>query len=206
MNTEPWQASVPPSLVSVLEHLRETFDDAHWGCGQTTRLFCYAMLHKETPDDPSEEHFRYLSYIKARVGVPNQRGFNEGIKSGTESAIFKAFYDLYLQGVSVQALQIFRDLLAIGTENETLLASSPLEWAEAQTTRIIRDKAHTLRKWVRDVCDKQPYDPEEGLEEAVQRAKWQAPNFLSMKPSGHQPWEFRISLGAQQFRNQPQVA
>ena len=68
---------------------------------------------------------------------------------------FKAFFDLYLDGMSVQALLIFKELVEIGRANENRLAIPYLDWAEAQTKHLIRSNTHRIRIWVRDVCDKQ---------------------------------------------------
>jgi hypothetical protein len=67
-NTEPWDKDVPTDLIPAIKHLRKSFDDAHWGCGQTTRIFCYSLLHNESTDDPSKEYLNCLMQMKSRVG------------------------------------------------------------------------------------------------------------------------------------------
>jgi hypothetical protein len=188
-NTGPWEKDVPADLIPAIKHLRKSFEDAHWGCGQTTRVFCYSLLHDETVEDPAKEYLNYLMHMKARVGPAATLRFHESIKLSTPSAIFKGFYDLYLESMSVQALAIFKELTEIGLANEARLAEPHLEWAEAQTRHLIRSKNHVLRIWVRDVCDKQVYEPNEDLEERIFWRKWQAPMFLIMKPSLYQPYE-----------------
>ena len=165
--TEPWQKDVPADLIPAITHLRKSFDEAHWGCGHTTRAFCYSMLHNETVDDPAKEYFNYLMHIKARVGPAANQRFHDLIKAGTPSAIFRGFYDLYLAGASAQALFIFKELTEIGRANEKRLAVPHLEWAEAQTKHLIRSHTHNVSIWVRDVCDKQVYDPKEDPEERI---------------------------------------
>jgi hypothetical protein len=188
-NTGPWETDVPADLIPAIKHLRSSFEDAHWACGETTQVFCYSILHNETVDDPAKEYLNYFSYMKARVGPAATLRFHESIKLGTPSAIFKGFYDFYLEGVSVQALAIFKELAEIGLANESRLAKPHLEWAEAQTKHLIRWKNHVIRIWVRNVCDKQVYDPKEDLEERIFWRKWQAPMFLVMKPSRFQPYD-----------------
>jgi hypothetical protein len=187
-NSGPWEKDVPADLIPAIKHLRKSFEDAHWGCGQTTQIFCYSLLHNETVDDPAKEYLNYLMHMKARVGPAATQRFHESIKLGTPSAIFKGFYDLYLEGMSVQALLIFKELMEIGSANEKRLGASHLEWAEAQTKHLIRSKNHVIRIWVRNVCDKQVYDPNEDLEERIFWRKWQAPMFLIMKPSLSRPF------------------
>ena len=52
---------------------------------------------------------------------------------------------------------------------------------------MIRSHNHQIDIWVRDVCDKQIYDPNEDVEEQIFWTKWQAPRLLIMKPSRFQP-------------------
>jgi hypothetical protein len=56
-------------------------------------------------------------------------------------------------------------------------------------THLIRSHTHSIRNWVRDVCDNHVYDPTEDREERIFWKKWQAPMFLVMKPSLYQPYE-----------------
>ena len=121
------------------------------------------------------------------VGPPTAQRFHDMFAQGTLPAIFKSFHDLYLEGMSVQALLIFRDLAEIGRANEKRLGIPHLKWAEAQMTHLIRSHTHSIKIWVRDVCDKRVYDPTEDREEQIFWRKWQAPMFLVMKPSLYQP-------------------
>jgi hypothetical protein len=175
-------------LVTAIKALRKSFDDAHWGCGITTEAFCYSLLHHEAVDDPAKEYINYLMHIKARVGPAATQRFHDLIKLGTPPAIFKGFYDLYLDGVGVEALIIFKELAEIGRANEKRLGKPHLEWAAAQAKHMIRSHNHELDIWVRDVCDKQPYDPNEDNDEKIFWLKWQAPRLLIMKPSRFQPY------------------
>jgi hypothetical protein len=187
-NAEDWDKNVPADLLPAIKALRESFDEAHWGCGITTKTFCYSLLHNEAVDDPAKEYINYLTHIKARVGPGATLRFHDLIKQGTPPAIFKGFYDLYLDGVGVQALIIFKELAEIGRTNEKRLGIPHLEWAASQTKHMIRSHNHQLDIWVRDVCDKQPYDPNEDDDEQIFWLKWQAPRLLIMKPSRFQPY------------------
>jgi hypothetical protein len=123
------------------------------------------------------------------VGEAATHRFHYLAKEGTHPAIFRAFFDLYLEGVSVQALLIFKEFVEIGRGNENRLAIPYLEWAEAQTKHLIRSHAHLIDIWVRDVCDKHIYDPNEDMEEQVFWRKWQAPLFVIMTPSLYTPYD-----------------
>jgi hypothetical protein len=48
---------------------------------------------------------------------------------------------------------------------------------------LIRHEGHVVRIWIRDVCDKQVYDPTEDPEELIFWRKWLAPSFIVMTPS-----------------------
>jgi hypothetical protein len=186
---EPWDKSVPLDLIPAIKHLRKSFDDAHWGCGETTRIFCYSLLHNEIVNDPAKEHFNFIRYMKARVGLAAARRFNDLVREATAPAIFKAFYDLYLENMSVQALLIFREFTEIGRANDKRLGSPYLEWAEAQTKHMVRSHTHLIEIWVRNVCDKQVYDPNDDDEELIFWRKWRAPMLVVMKPSRQRPYD-----------------
>jgi hypothetical protein len=188
-NTEPWDKNIPVDLIPSITHLRKSFDDAHWGCGWTTKAFCYSLLHNEAVDDPAREFINYLMHIKARVGPAATQRFHDLVKASTPSSIFKAFYDLYLDGVGVQALVIFKELVEIGRANEARLSVPHLEWAEAQTKHLIRSQTHNIRIWVQNVCDKQVHDPSEDDEELIYWRKWQAPMLVVMTPSRYKPYD-----------------
>jgi hypothetical protein len=187
-NHEPWDKDVPADLIPAIKHLRKSFEDAHWGAGRTTEFFCYYLLHDQSFDDPRKEYQNYLTYMKVRVGKTATQHFIDLAKEGTPPAIFKAFLDLYLEVMTVQILLIFKELLEIGLAQERRLGTPCLEWAEYQTQHLIRSQIHLVRMWVRNVCDKQVYEPNEDQEEQIFWRKWQAPMFLTMNPSLHQPY------------------
>ncbi len=43
--------------------------------------------------------------------------------------------------------------------------------------------------WIKGVCDEQPYNPNEDMEELIFWRKWQAPNLLVMEPSRYRLYE-----------------
>ena len=194
-NTELWEMTVPADLIPAVKHLRESFEEAHWGFGWTAQKYCYAELHGLRINDPTKEYLNYLMYMKVRVGAVATQRFHDLIKLGTSPAIFKAFFDLYIDGVTVQALLIFEELKEIGRANrKRLAAANYLEWAEAQTKHLIRSDRHNIPIWIRAVCDVQVYDPQDDDEERIFWRKWQAPMFLIMTPSRYQPYDAQASL------------
>ena len=181
--------AIPADLLPSIKHIRREFDDAHWSCERTTLRFCYGRLHGEQVEDPTNDYFKCLMHIKAKVGPFATQNFHDLLNAGTEPALFKAFYDLLRESMSVTALHLFGDLTEIARGKEHRLSSPPLEWAEAQMQNIIRYHKHRIRTWVRSVCDKQPYDPTDESDEIFFWRKWQAPNFVVMTPSRSQPYD-----------------
>ena len=43
--------------------------------------------------------------------------------------------------------------------------------------------------WIKNVCDKQAYDPTEDSDELIYWRKWQAPMLIVMKPSRYMPYD-----------------
>src|ERR1039457_244756 len=188
-NDEPWEKDVPPDLIPPIKHLRKLFDDSHWKCGRITQILCFSQLHKDIADEETKEYLNPLQQLKVIVGPAATQQFRELFAYGTPSAIFKAFYDLYLEGVGHEALRIFKELIEVGRANEERLGISHLEWAEGQAKDLIRYHAYRIEIWVRDVCDKQGYDPNEDEDEQIFWRKWQAPMLLVMKPSRFMPYD-----------------
>jgi hypothetical protein len=123
--------------------------------------------------------------LKLMVGPDATKRFVHLLKEGTPPAIFKAFYDLYLDGTLVRALSIFQNLVEIGQANEQYFIASHLEWAAWQTQHLIRSKIHCIDIWIRDVCDPPKYD---FAGDDIFFKKWQAPQLLIMRPSRFRPY------------------
>lgn len=188
-NTDPWEMTVPAELIPAIEHLRDGFEMAHFGFGQTTQHYCFSLLHKTELNDPDKGHFKYLMHMKSNVGPAATERFHELLKQDTPASSFKAFIDLYLDSLTLEILRIFQELTEIARANQRRLPSPYLRWAQAQATHLIRSHQHSILIWVRDVCDKRPYDPEEDFEEQVYWRKWRAPLFLIMRPSRYHPYD-----------------
>lgn len=188
-NTEKWETSVPADLVPAVEHLRKRFADAHWGCGRTTQLYCYAILHGKAAHDPANEYASYFLHLQARVGPLLKNRFKDMLNKATPPAIFKGFYDLYLDGLCVEAVDIFKELVKIGRANDRSLAIPYLDWATNHTTYAIRYNVFQIENWIKDVCDKHLLDSSETEAETIFWTRWRAPMLLVMEPSGNMPLE-----------------
>jgi hypothetical protein len=188
-DAESWDSSVPTDLQPAVKHLRNLFDKAHFNFGWTTRNLCFAQIHQTLQESEHREYIQALVQLKAYIPPNARKKFNDGIAQGTLPGIFKAFFDFYLEGLICQATLVFKELLEIGAAHEHRLAVSGVDWAESRARHLIRYHRHQIVRWVRDVCDEQPYDPTEEMDEQIYWRKWQAPRFLVMKPSRSQPYD-----------------
>jgi hypothetical protein len=186
---EPWDHNLPADLIPPIKHLRKIFDENHFSYGWVTQKLCYHQLHPNEPDEEIREYVDPLQQLKVIAGTKATQRFIELIKTQTAPAIFKSFFDLYLDGITVTALAIFHQLAAVGKANEQWLGIPHLQWAEAQTKNLIRSNMHRIEIWIRNVCDKQIYDPKEDFEDHIHWRKWQAPMLLVMKPSRYMPYD-----------------
>jgi hypothetical protein len=74
-------------------------------------------------------------------------------------------------------------LLQIGLANRSRILQDPVEWARSLSEDLVNYCRHRIPLWIKDVCDEQPWDPNEATEEQIFWRKWQAPSFLVMEPS-----------------------
>jgi len=188
-DNEPWEKGVPADLVPAIKHLRKLFGDVHFKFGSVTRTFCYSKLHNESVHKDLAEYAKALSQLLQLVNPAASKQFHQTLLTGTPSAIFKGYLDLYLAGLEGQVILIFKALAVIGEAHESRLGATQLEWAVSQTKHLIRSSIHEIDAWIREVCDKQPYDPSDEFHEQIYWTKWQAPLFLVMKPSGNQTYD-----------------
>jgi hypothetical protein len=152
-------------------------------------VYCFASLHNEPAEDPDKGYLRYLLHLQKKIPPSEARQFADLLKTRTPPAIFKAYYDLYLNSVSMEAVNCFAHLVQIGRNQEGRLGTPFLEWAEAQSKHMIRSQVHVIRMWVQDVCHRRVYDPNEDAEEEVFWRRWPAPSLIIMSPSRYRPYD-----------------
>lgn len=188
-----WDKNVPPDLIPAIKCLRDSFDDAHNYFGMlTTMPLCYLQLHnlnEKTGWSEPMEYAKALNQLKPRIGPAAQKKFIDFLSRKTLPATFKAFYDFYIDGLTVQARVIFKQFVEIGRVHEHRLESGHIDWARAQTSLLVRANRHRIKLWIRNVCDEQHYDPADKDPFESYWTKWQAPLFLIMTPSRYQTYE-----------------
>lgn len=187
--TEDWEANVPADLLPAVKALRDSFDDAHWNCGQITEKLGYAALHPGEQNQKMDEWIKPFRQLQTVVGPKAAQRFRLLMELGTPPAIFKAFYDLYLDGMLVQTIHTFDELLQIGRANEGRISGPCIDWAVWHTEQMVRAYVRRIDLWLREVCDGTKVDPDGDFDEQVFGTRWQAPMLLIMEPSRYQPYD-----------------
>jgi hypothetical protein len=186
---DPWKKDLPADLLPAIEHLRKIFKDNHWSYGSITQKLCYWMLHPGRSEEEVADYLRPLRQLQTIVGPEATKCFVEMLQRKTDPAFFKAYFEIYLDGMTRTALPLFKQFAAIGKANEERLGVPHLKWADEQIKNMIRSEMHVIVIWIRNVCDVQIYDPTEDSDEQIFWRKWRAPMLLGMKPSRHLPYE-----------------
>lgn len=192
VHSDSAKTSVPTELLEAVEHLRESFDTIHFQFGWTTEQLCFWRLHGEKTKVGVRNFHEYveaLPHLKQRVGTAGSQRFDRMLSRGTPPAIFKAFYDLYMDGLRLQIRLVFSGLLQIGLANGKNNSIDPIEWAKRVSEELIDDHGHKIPLWIKGVCDEQPYNPNEDAEEQIFWRKWRAPSLLIMEPSRYGVYE-----------------
>ena len=100
-------------------------------------------------------------------------------------AVFKRHMDVYQAGLRDAAEKQFRELLQIGLANPRLLRQSPVEWTESHLELLITGKQYIVKRWIKNVCDRQELSktttPEEDMEEFIHWRSWRAPKLIHMQ-------------------------
>jgi hypothetical protein len=187
-NAEEWDKDLPNDLRPAVKHLRDTFDRVHFAFGWTTRQLCYCYLHDSRMDDDINEHVKALKQLRTKIRPSANQRFDELLKEATPPAIFTAFRQFYIDGVTIQAVLIFGQLLEIGTANQERLALPASEWANAQTQHMVRSNRHLIGQWIKNACHKQVSQPDDDSDEGIYWRRWQAPRLLKMRPSHLDPF------------------
>jgi hypothetical protein len=155
MNRLPQEikSALPDELVYAVEALDKTLDDAHFKCGKITEVFCYGLLHPALYMAETQEYNLALIQLKVMAGPAATEACHQRIRMGTAPAFFHAMNQLYMAGVTFQAIQVFNDLLAIGKVHTDRLGKPYIQWAHDLTMELAETYENRLKFWVRAVCD-----------------------------------------------------
>jgi hypothetical protein len=97
--------SAPADLIPALKALDKSIDDAYWKCGRVTEVWCYSLLHPGEKLAEIQEHKLAMGQLKAFVGPIVTQTCDQHILMGTAPAYFSAMHELYVGGVTTQAIE-----------------------------------------------------------------------------------------------------
>jgi hypothetical protein len=191
-NAAEWETFTPTSLQPAVRAIHESFDQVSWKCAESTRNLCYAALHPVS-GKPSSNSSKQLDPYRNFVGALIGRDFQELLVTPPDSpsAVFKAYLDAYENALKEVMRQPFQDLVEIAIAQAGILNIDPIEWAESHLQILISGEKHSVRRWIKDVCDQQDkleLETSEDFEELAFWRTWRAPRFIRMKPSGNTPY------------------
>ena len=184
--SEEIKSIVPDELVSAVEALNKTLDDSHFKCGKITEVYCYGLLHPGERLAETEQYKLALAQLKVIAGPAATEACHHRIKMGTAPAFFHAMDQLYIAGVTAQAIQVFHDLLAIGKANADQVGKPYIQWAHDLTLKLVETYENRVKFWIRAVCDPPDYGTDlnwDDPDEIIMGKIWCAPMLLVMQPS-----------------------
>ena len=186
------RTTLPDELVPAVEALDKTLDDAHFKCGKITEIFCYSLLHPGENLAETEQYKLALMQLKVMAGPAATEVCHQHLRTGTAPAFFHAMNELYMAGVTVQAIQVFDDLLAIGKANADQVGKPYIQWAHDLTLELAEKYENRVKFWIRAVCDPPDYGTDlnwDDRDEIIMGKTWCAPMLLVMEPSRLMPFD-----------------
>lgn len=184
------RVTLPDELVPAVEALREMLDDAYFKCGKITEVFCYGLLHPGEYSKETQDYKLALIQLKVVVGPAATEVCHQRIKIGTAPAFFHALNQLYIAGVSIQAIHTFKELLDIGKVHADRLGKPYIQWARDLTMDLVKRFEDRPKFWIRAVCDPPDFDLVwDDPNEPIMGKTWCAPMLLVMHPSRSMPFD-----------------
>jgi hypothetical protein len=184
--------SLPDELVPAVEALNNTIDDSHFKCGKITEVFCYSLLHPGENLAETEQYKLALVQLKVIAGPAATEACHHRIRMGTAPAFFHAMNQLYIAGVTAQAIHVFHELLAIGKANADRVGKPYIRWAHDLTLELAETYDNRVKLWIRAVCDAPDYSTDlnwNDPDEIIMGKSWCAPLLLVMQPSRSTPFD-----------------
>jgi hypothetical protein len=192
MIAEPkdWEQLSPHHLRPAVHHVRKSFETGHWKCSQITQRLCYAALHSEATSLASLARYQAAFRVyRQMIGPTAVSEFDDLLRQKTHPAVFRAYFDVYYEGVKINIRNQFDEILKIGLANSEALKAHPVEWAKSQMQFLIRGNARLVQRWIKEVCDAQEKpNPElsaKDFEELVLWKTWRMPVLIHMYPAGN---------------------
>lgn len=113
-----WERITPDRLIPGVKRIRELFDSTTWKYSTVTRKYCYAVLHPTEIEPSSVAPYKdaFATY-RTIIGPAADKRFSDLCQIGTAPALFKAFFEAFLDGVEVDVRNEFDQFLEIGHAN-----------------------------------------------------------------------------------------
>jgi hypothetical protein len=133
-----------------------------------------------------------MSQLKVMAGPAATEACHHRIRMGTAPAFFHSMNELYIAGVTAQAIQVFHDLLAIGKANADQVKKPYIQWAHDLTLELVATYENRVKLWIRAVCDPPDYCSDvnwDDPDELIMGKTWCAPLLIIMVPSRFMPFD-----------------
>jgi hypothetical protein len=188
--TPEWKKITPQHLIPAVEHIRESFDRGHRSCSRITGKFCHHDLHPHQRDPKFLIAYKDALHVYLGVvGRSARKEFETFLQMGNPSAIFRAYFDLFYEGIRCNVKAHFDSVLKIGLANWTSLNTHPVAWAKSHLDLLIADLPVVIERWIKETCDTQAIpEPElisSNFDEIVFWRTWRAPKLIYMQPAGN---------------------
>ena len=164
--------SLPPEVRGALTALGKEFEQLHLTFGRATASLCSYWLADDPRADIDEGYSELFWKWAARY--PAIEHFRCLVTQHQPPSSFRAYFDFYIEMIAEGVRPIFAELIEIGVKHEI----DGIAWAKLQAEQLIKNYRHSVIDWISVASDKQAY-----------RNSWQAPAFLTMKPSGNRPYD-----------------
>jgi hypothetical protein len=197
MPVEPaqWEKITPQQLFPAVKHVRKSFDTLGWRYSEVTKCLCYAALHPDAVAEPflAEHEAAFTAYYLEKLDRAAQLEFDRMVEIGTPPSLVKAYLDVHSGFLMFNILKGFSELLQIGLSNRKRLKVRPVEWAEAHIELLIKQRRPVIKRWLREVCDKdeglETVKAMEDLDRWIGSKNWQAPMLIRMEPFGNMQYD-----------------
>jgi len=185
-----WEELTPNELKSAIKHIRDEFEHGLWRWSEVTEKLCYAALHPDANKATNLAPYqRALVNLRHTVNPMMLQHLDDQLRTGTPSAIFHVYFELYRYAWEINVDEHFEAILQIAVGKQSIMNAYPVEWARAQLELLIKTNEHKPRSWVKRVCDERDGVLTPGIDERPDEwifwRKWRAPKLIHMQPSGN---------------------
>ncbi len=184
-----WKDHTPSSLIEVVSHLRKRWDDGEWKVSQVTRTLLFSALHPSATVDDLGEYRLALGHLKQIAGLQQVQVFDLLLRTGTEPALFHAYYGLRKSLLVREAEGIFLEFFSVGRAQAALLSEDFIAWARGHINGLIESDQFRTPYWIKGSCDVRGHNTSDSDDEEIYWRSWRAPKLMVMKPSRSMPYD-----------------